>query len=234
MEKGNNCCFYIMMVPNSIVVLIAITIKIVIRIFHVIHQSSKPLRNLSLEPINTFIILGSGGHTAEMLNLIRGLQKNRFTLRVYIAASTDNMSLQKVQALEASVVDQTGAGKVKEAAQFMQIYQSWEVGQSYLTSVGTMLIALVHALFLMIKIRPQVILCNGPETCFPLCVIAFLFKVLGVRWSSIFHVESIARVRRLSLSGLLLYKLRIADLIFVQWSQLQRKYPRTNYVGCLM
>ncbi|OVA02483.1 Oligosaccharide biosynthesis protein Alg14-like [Macleaya cordata] len=234
MEKGNSCCFSIMMVPNSIVVLIAINIIIVIRIFYVIHQSSKPLRNLSLEPVSTLIILGSGGHTAEMLNLIRGLQKNRFTPRVYVAASTDNMSLQKAQVLEASVVDQTGAGKVKEAAQFMQIYRSREVGQSYLTSVGTTLIALVHALFLMIKIRPQVILCNGPGTCFPLCVIAFLFKVLGVRWSSIFYVESIARVRRLSLSGLLLYKLRIADLIFVQWPQLQRKYPRTNYVGCLM
>ena len=88
----------------------------------------------------------------------------------------------------------------------MQIYRSREVGQSYVTSVWTTLLAIVHALQLMIKIRPQVvlflillfyslihfyyfgcnslftlsqpqILCNGPGTCIPLCAIAFLFKV---------------------------------------------------------
>ncbi|PHU19759.1 UDP-N-acetylglucosamine transferase subunit ALG14 -like protein [Capsicum chinense] len=77
----------------------------------------------------------------------------------------------------------------------------------------------------MIKIRPQVILCNCPGTCIPLCV-------LGIRWSSIFYVESIARVRKLSLSGLLLYKLHMADQLFVQWPRLKEKYP--HYVGRLM
>ncbi|KAJ8548006.1 hypothetical protein K7X08_021242 [Anisodus acutangulus] len=96
-------------------------------------------------------------------------------------------------------------------AEFMQIYRSREVGQSYITSVGTTMIAIAHALWLMIKIRSKVILCNGPGTCVPLCVIAFLFKVLGIRWSSVFYVESIARVRRLSLNGLLLYTLGIVN-----------------------
>lgn len=59
-------------------------------------------------------------------------------------------------------------------------------------------------------------------------------QVLGIRWSSIFYVESIARVKRLSLSGLILYKLYMADQFFVQWPQLQRIYPRAHYVGCLM
>lgn len=116
----------------------------------------------------------------------------------------------------------------------MQIYRSREVGQSYITSVWTTLVATAHALYIMIQLRPEVILCNGPGTCIPLCIIAFLFKVLGIRWSSIFYVESIARVRRLSLSGLLLYKLRVADQFFVQWPQLHRKYPQAVYVGCLM
>ncbi|XP_026406346.1 UDP-N-acetylglucosamine transferase subunit ALG14-like [Papaver somniferum] len=240
MEKGDRCCFPIVTMPNLIVILIAIFVIFIIRILFVIHQSKKPHYNLHPKAVNTLIVLGSGGQTAEMINLIRVLQRDRFTPRVYVAASTDNMSLQKAQVLEASIwlisglELQAGPDKLKETAQFMQIYQSREVGQSYLTSIGTTLIALVHALLLMIKIRPQVILCNGPGTCFPLCVIALLFKVLGIRWSSIFYVESIARVKRLSLSGLLLYKLRIADLVFVQWPHLQKKYPRTLYVGCLM
>ena len=47
--------------------------------------------------------------------------------------------------------------EVDKIAQFMQIYRSREVGQSYFTSVWTTLIATLHALWLMIKIRPQVV-----------------------------------------------------------------------------
>ncbi|KAF8413600.1 hypothetical protein HHK36_001592 [Tetracentron sinense] len=175
------------MVVEDLIIAITIT-AIVIRILYVVHRSSKPLSIPTPQPISTLIVLGSGGHTAEMLNLVSLLQKDRFTPRFYIAASTDNMS----------------AGEVTEPAQFMQIYRSREI------------------------------LCNGPGTCIPLCVAGFLFKVVGIQWSSIFYVESIARVRRISLSGLLLYKLCIADQFFVQWSQLQRKYPNAHSVGCLM
>ncbi|KAK9121204.1 hypothetical protein Syun_018821 [Stephania yunnanensis] len=218
----------------AITLTVAAFTVIVTRIIYVVYKSSKPLSKLGPQSVSTLIVLGSGGHTAEMLNLVAVLQKDKFTPRIYIAASTDNMSLQKASALEASLVDERDDETMSKKALFMQIYRSREVGQSYLTSIGTTLIAIIHALWLMIKIRPQVILCNGPGTCVPLCLIAFFFKVVGIRWSSIFYVESIARVRRLSLSGLLLYKLRIADQFFVQWPQLQRKYRRTHFVGCLM
>ncbi|XP_042512818.1 UDP-N-acetylglucosamine transferase subunit ALG14-like isoform X2 [Macadamia integrifolia] len=234
MDKGSGWCFPTICPKYTIALIIVILTTIVMRIIYVICGSGKPLHTSSPKPKSTLIILGSGGHTAEMLNLISVLQKDRFTPRFYIAAWTDNMSLQKARVLEDSLVNQTGDGKVLEASQFMQIYRSREVGQSYLTSVGTTLIATTHAFWLMTKIRPQVILCNGPGTCIPLCVVAFIFKVVGIRWSSIFYVESIARVRKLSLSGLLLYELRMADQLFVQWSQLQRKYPRAQYVGRLM
>ncbi|XP_058085223.1 uncharacterized protein LOC131232767 [Magnolia sinica] len=218
--------------PTIIIIIITL---IAIRVAYVFFQSGKPLCTTSLpQSYSTLIVLGSGGHTAEMLNLLAVLDKDKFTPRSYIAAATDNMSLQKAQAMEESLVHQTNAGKMVEAAQFMQIYRSREVGQSYLTSVGTTLVAMVHALWLMFKIRPQVILCNGPGTCIPLCASAFLLKVAGIKWSSIFYVESIARVRKLSLSGLLLYKSHLADQFFVQWPKLQRKYPRAHYVGCLM
>lgn len=220
------------MMPNIYFLIVTTAIAfITTRVLYVIYWSSKPLRRSSVQPLSTLIILGSGGHTAEIINLLSVLNTGRFTPRFYVAAATDNMSLQKARLLENSLLDTKG---LVQDAQFMRIYRSREVGQSYLTSVWTTIIALGHAFWLMIKIRPQVILCNGPGTCIPLCAIAFLFKVLGIRWSSIFYVESIARVKRLSLSGLLLYKLYMADQIFVQWPQLQQQYPRAQYVGCLM
>lgn len=233
MEKRNGCCFSSLSSIATLSSVAFVVIVILVRVVHVIYSSGRPLSKRASKPVSTLIILGSGGHTAEMLNLLAVLQKDRFKPRFYIAAATDNMSLQKAMLLENSLASESGTA-VADTAQFMKIYRSREVGQSYITSVWTTLIAIVHALWLMIKIRPEVILCNGPGTCIPLCVIAFIFKVVGIRWSSIFYVESIARVRRLSLSGLLLYKLWLADQIFVQWPQLQQQYPRATYVGRLM
>ncbi|KAH1124013.1 hypothetical protein GYH30_013973 [Glycine max] len=221
MDKSNGCSFSSV---TSIAVFssaIFVVTLILVRLLYVMYCSSRSLSKRVLKPASTLIILGSV------------LQKDRFKPRFYIAAATDNMSLQKAQLLENSLAAENAA-RVTDTAQFMKIYRSREVGQSYITSIWTTLIAMVHALWLMIKIRPEVILCNGPGTCIPLCSIAFIFKILGIRWSSIFYVESIARVRRLSLSGLLLYKLRMVDQLFVQWPQLQRQYPRATYVGRLM
>lgn len=213
-----------------------IVAAIVIRVGYVFYWTGKPLKSPTSSSVRTLIILGSGGHTAEMLSIVNVLQKDRFSPRLYVAAATDNMSLQKARVLEESLTGQgeSAAGKKIEDSQFMQIYRSREVGQSYVTSVWTTLIAMAHAVWLTLKLRPQVIICNGPGTCIPLCSAAFIFKMLGLGWSSIFYVESIARVRKLSLSGLLLYKLRLADRIFVQWPKLQQKYPATHYVGHLM
>ncbi|XP_044496197.1 UDP-N-acetylglucosamine transferase subunit ALG14-like isoform X2 [Mangifera indica] len=157
----------------------------------------------SSQPVFTLVVLGSeGGHTAEMMNLLSLLQMDRFAPRFYIAPATDDMSLQKACVFEDSLVHKNGVKG--PLPQFMQICRSREVGQSCTTYVWTTLLAIVCALWLMIRIRPQV--------------------VIGIRWSSVFYVESIARVRRLSFSGLLLYKLHIADQFFVQWPQLQKKY----------
>lgn len=41
-----------------------------------------------------------------MLNLVAVLQKDKYTPRFYVAALTDNMSLQKAQVLEESLVHQ--------------------------------------------------------------------------------------------------------------------------------
>ncbi|KAL1292051.1 UDP-N-acetylglucosamine transferase subunit ALG14 isoform X2 [Arachis ipaensis] len=213
MDKGNGCSFSAVTSTAIISSVIFVITLILVRVLFVIYCSSRPMSRRAQKPVSTLIILGSGGHTAEMLDLLAVLQKDRFYPRFYIAAATDNMSLQKAELLENSLAAEKGT-PITNAGKFMKIYRSREVGQSYITSIWTTLVAMVHALWLMIKIRPEV--------------------VLGIRWSSIFYVESIARVRRLSLSGLLLYKLRIADQLFVQWPRLQQQYPRAIYVGRLM
>lgn len=48
------------------------------------------------------------------------------------------------------------------------------------------------------------------------------------------YVESIARVRTLSLSGKLLYLSRLTDEFLVQWPEMAERFPRARYIGRLV
>ncbi|KAJ4766590.1 UDP-N-acetylglucosamine transferase subunit ALG14-like protein [Rhynchospora pubera] len=221
---------------STISCVIALIVSLlVIRVTYVLYWTGRPFKRDPTTSLRTMIILGSGGHTAEMLSIVNVPQKDKYAPRSYVAALTDGMSLQKAQVYEESLLNsENNVEKKREGAQFMQIYRSREVGQSYITSIGTTVVAIIHAMWIVLKLRPQVILCNGPGTCIPLCACAYLLKLLGWSWCTIIYTESIARVKNLSLSGLLLYKLRLADQFLVQWPRLQQKYPRSQDVCPVM
>lgn len=104
-----------------------------------------------------------------------------------------------------------------------------------MTSVWTSLVALAAAVRVVLRARPRMLLCNGPGTCLPLAVVAFVAGALAPgRACAVVYVESIARVRKLSLTGLLLYQLRLADAFFVQWDALAAKHPRARCLGRIM
>jgi beta-1,4-N-acetylglucosaminyltransferase len=224
-------------------VLMSLLLVLAARVFLVLRNTGKPISPVSSQrPLHTLFVLGSGGHTAEMLSLVGALNLQRYAPRYYIAAVTDSMSLTRAATLEDHLQKCTpstssssqAAESSTQKPKFYQVYRSREVGQSYFTSVVTTLLAMVHALWLVARIRPDVILCNGPGTCLPICMAGFLLKVVGVKWVVIVYVESIARVKKLSLTGLLLYKLGVSDQFFVQWSQLKDRFPNTIYTGRLM
>ncbi|KAL5184828.1 UDP-N-acetylglucosamine transferase subunit alg14 [Glycine soja] len=103
MDKSNGCSFSSISsiaVFSSVVFVVSL---ILVRLLYVLYCSSKPLSKRASKPFSTLIILGSGGHIAEMLNLLAVLQKGRFNPRFYIVVATDNMSLQKAQLLENSL-----------------------------------------------------------------------------------------------------------------------------------
>lgn len=69
--------------------------------------------------------------------------------------------------------------------------------------------------------RPQLIMCNGPGTCLPICLAAFCFRLVFFMDVRIVFCESFCRVKTLSLTGRLLYP--IADRFVVQWPQLRER-----------
>ncbi|PIK41502.1 putative UDP-N-acetylglucosamine transferase subunit ALG14-like [Apostichopus japonicus] len=109
------------------------------------------------------------------------------------------------------------------------IPRSREVRQSYLTSIASTLYATWYAFPLVFRVKPDLVLVNGPGTCIPVCAASFMLRVLGLRTVIQVYVESICRVEHLSVSGLIMYY--FADKLLVQWPQLVTKYPRAQYIG---
>jgi len=63
----------------------------------------------------------------------------------------------------------------------------------------------------------DILLLNGPGTCFVLCITVYLNKFFGLQTPLVIYVESFARVKSLSLSGKLIRPL--ADRFILQWDE---------------
>ena len=47
--------------------------------------------------IRLLVVLGSGGHTTEMVNIIKNLDAEKYGPKTYLYSSTDNMSKSKAE-----------------------------------------------------------------------------------------------------------------------------------------
>jgi beta-1,4-N-acetylglucosaminyltransferase len=196
------------------------------------------LRRRRALALTSMYVLGSGGHTAEMLQLLRGMlpSPDHSASRVYVVAKTDALSAKKAEALEATLnaggdgegdggensdensgenSDDDGDGPLPYKIELVD--RAREVGQSYLTSFFTTLRSFLTTARLVLRHRPGMVLVNGPGTCLPIVVWA---RVL-VPGSRVYYVESIARVDHLSLTGKILLKCGLANGgFYVQWRAL--------------
>eukprot|EP00949_MAST-11_sp_MAST-11-sp1_P005426 g5426.t1 len=169
----------------------------------------------------TLIVLGSGGHTAEMLKLIEGLDPARYSPMHVVVAESDKRSAEKA-------ISWAGERKLV----IHKITRSREVGQGWVSTVLTTIQSFYHCFVIVMRAKPQVVITNGPGTCLPIVYSAFFLRLLGTGHSRlIIFVESFARVKTLSLTGKLVFP--IVDHFIVQWETLAQLYPRTRYLGPL-
>ena len=174
------------------------------------------------KPFKTLVVLGSGGHTTEMLHMLRHLNPENYTPLIYVVATTDSTSLRRFDAL-------IKEGHHRKPDHIYKIPRSREVGQSYISSIGTTLYSLIHAVLLILRIRPGLVIANGPGTCLPIVVVTLLCRILGICEGRNIFVESFCRVKSLSLTGRVLYP--IVDLFLVHWEELHVKFPRSQVIS---
>lgn len=234
------------LIASLAVILVLRAVWVLVRIRHASDARKVP----HSKPAKLMVVLGSGGHTFEMLKLVENISTTSYSPRVYVTATTDPMSADKAKQLEmwrvasssqvlllrflSSKKDTSDSPEADEPSDYVveRIPRSRELHQSWLTTVPTTFYAILASAPILLRHSPDVIICNGPGTCVPIVLMAFLLAVLGVKRTRVVFVESFCRVETLSISGRLLYHL--ADHFVVQWPQLTNKYPRAKYHGLLI
>ncbi len=104
-----------------------------------------------------------------MLKLLNACDPQKYNPKHFIIAETDSMSVQKAKQLIEN--------KDHKNSEIHLTKRSRNVGQSYFLSIFTTILAIFHAIPLVYKIKPELILVNGPGTCLPFCFIAYMFSV---------------------------------------------------------
>ncbi|KAK3941749.1 oligosaccharide biosynthesis protein Alg14 like-domain-containing protein [Diplogelasinospora grovesii] len=190
----------------------------------------------TLPAVYLLYVLGSGGHTTEMLATIRQSFRPQANVhRRYIVTSGDTYSRTAVQQLEAQIAEACPGGE-GGTYDIFRATRARRVHQSLYTAPFT---ALVSALCVIDALRsgpigrgegfgyPHVITTNGPGSGFVVCLVAHVMKMLGMMTPGdrgrVVFIETWAHTNTLSLTGKLFWWSGIADLFCVQHEQLARK-----------
>ncbi|KAI1810024.1 oligosaccharide biosynthesis protein Alg14 like-domain-containing protein [Poronia punctata] len=180
-------------------------------------------------------ICGSGGHTAEMIQMVeRSIRPEKSSHRRWAVGKDDQKSYEKVLAFERRLLERFSHHNLDSGTfDIVRFGRARYVHQSWLTTPFTAILSLFDIARILFLSPPQqpsrrhyypgVIVTNGPGTGFLFLLVARILKIFRVVPAShmrSIYVESWARVKSLSLTGKLIKKGRLADQFIVQSRQL--------------
>ena len=154
------------------------------------------------------VVLGAGGHTSQILRLTEQLGKQRYE---YVIASDDKLSEKKIK----------HKGKI-----FRIINPRRMQDKSLLKVILRFIPSTIQTIIALANSKADVVVSCGPAMCLHVC---FLAKYLFGK--KIIFIESWSRVYKKSSSGKIIHG--FADLFFVQWPEMLKKYPKAVYAGRL-
>ncbi|KIW05085.1 uncharacterized protein PV09_03644 [Verruconis gallopava] len=173
------------------------------------------------------VVLGSGGHTAEMLLMLRTVALSKWRKRSWVVSSGDEFSASLATEFEAELQCPGSC-----SFDIVKLPRARKVHQSIFTTPFTSLVCLWTSLSMLSRDAPDIILTNGPGTGVIVVFASILLRFFGVDGSHrtrCVYVESLARCKTLSLSGRLLKM--FVDRFLVQWPELGG--GRAEFKGCL-
>ncbi|ETN42326.1 uncharacterized protein HMPREF1541_01480 [Cyphellophora europaea CBS 101466] len=191
-----------------------------------------PEKRVKTTPASLLVVLGSGGHTSEMLNILHQLPDLRQDYRrTYVISSGDAFSAAKASDFEKVIGNGTN-----DNFGIVTVHRARRVHQSLATAPFSTLFCLWDCVRLLYREPPDIILTNGPGTGVCVVLASIILRFFFYRTNSMrtTFIESWARVKTLSLSGKILKF--FVDRFIVQWPQLVRAYgsDSVEYIGPLV
>ena len=199
----------------------------------------KPQKRTRGDQLHLLVVLGSGGHTAEMFTILRDLDTSTYGFRTYVVGNNDLLSPLRARDFETKL-ERQAAQDHKPYGNFtvLVVPRARQIHQSLLSSPLSALQCLKACLMILRERNeessavggkakgfstcyPDIVLSNGPATGTIMIAAAFLLRFAGCKGTDTglrtIYVESWARVKSLSLSGKLLCLTGICDRVLVQW-----------------
>lgn len=205
--------------PTILTISIVIVATLATRLFLIVYHTKmafRPPTKPQNQKANLLVVLGSGGHTGEMLALMSKLNMSKYNSITFVHGIGDTLSLSRVKTYCSSRIIPS-----QTKVHLVGVKRARSVHQTWLSSIYTSTVCLAQCFQVVYAAQPDLVLCNGPAICVMVAYAALALKVLGLSHSRIMYVESLARVSALSLSGKLLHP--ICDRFIVQWPQLAEK-----------
>lgn len=153
------------------------------------------------------IVLGSGGHTAQMI-ILSEMLGSRFDY-AYLIGYDDKLSSRKIRI----------PGKL------YFVHRARRHEDNLLLTAAKVLRLLIESFVAFVRIRPNAVVSAGPGIAVPISIICKLFG------KKVIFIEDWSRVYQKSSSGRIVYN--FADLFFVQWPEMKKVYPKAVYAGRL-
>jgi beta-1,4-N-acetylglucosaminyltransferase len=191
------------------------------------------------------VVLGSGGHTAEMMSLLRKLNPTRHIHRTYIVSSGDEFSADRAFDIEITIQSNHKHSSISKAGEVDPVTGRWDIEvvprarkihQPLWATPLSAIWCLICCVTTLRKVSmtsiaalfeyPDVIITNGPATAVMVILASMTLKFFGfapLYKMKTIYVESWARVKTLSLSGKVLLWMGVCDKFIVQWEELAKK-----------
>ena len=156
------------------------------------------------------------------------MAKDKKKLRICLAASAGGHLTQLLKLAESwNGYDVFYIVTSKLVREELQKYgRVYIVGQSNRQHPLQVMKVLAECIIIILRERPQVVISTGAAAG---CIECFLSKLIGAK---VIWIDSITNVEKLSLSGRMVRY--IADMFFVQWPELTRKYTNVQFAGMVI
>ncbi|KAJ2980954.1 hypothetical protein NUW58_g6806 [Xylaria curta] len=206
---------------------------LVISLFTAVHLVIRKGIGLVRGPSTHYVLLicGSGGHTAEMIQMVeRSICSEKSSHRRWAVGKDDRKSYDKILAFEHRLLNRFSHHSLDSGTfDIVRFGRARYVHQSWLTTPFTSILSLLDIFHILITPPhqlpvprlhyPGVIVTNGPGTGFLFLLVARALKLAHFVPRShmrTIYVESWARVKSLSLTGKLIQRFRLTDRFVVQ------------------